>query len=205
MAGAWEGTFFMGICWDLAQTTCVTPELVLTTWWQVWNITFCIFFSQTQNKLFLVWIAFTFEFYGILSTKSAFLAFFRCAHGSSRTSRQEERLLHSLVLRLELPVHGHGEAEQAAGIALPLHDIVQVQVKGGQPATSQQKDDEQRQSTGGPVHHGKNCWWENCCCCCLSVCLCLCVCAGGPTVGTFTPCRPSHGPPLAHTHHATTP
>lgn len=53
-------------------------------------------------------------------------------------------------------MHGHGEAEQAAGIAVPPHDAVRVQVKGGQPATSEQKDDEQRQSTGGPGLHGSH-------------------------------------------------
>lgn len=49
-------------------------------------------------------------------------------------------LLHSLVLRLQLPVHGHGEAEQAARVAAPLHDAVFVQVEGGgEGPTSQQK------------------------------------------------------------------
>lgn len=53
-------------------------------------------------------------------------------------------------------MHDHGEAEQAAGIAVPPHDVVKVQVKGGQPATSEQENDEQRQSTGDPGLHGSD-------------------------------------------------
>lgn len=53
-------------------------------------------------------------------------------------------------------MHDHGEAEQAVGIAVHPRDVVKVQVKGGQPAASQQEDDEQRQSTGGPGPHGSD-------------------------------------------------
>lgn len=44
---------------------------------------------------------------------------------------KKARLSHGFVLWLELPVHGHGEAEQAVGIAARLaHHILGVQVKG---------------------------------------------------------------------------
>lgn len=131
--------------------------------------------------------------------------------------RQEELLLHSLVLRLELPVHGHGEAEQAAAIAVLPHDIVQVQVEGGQPATSEQKNDEQRQSTGGPGLHASDTGskvlaekGEKSCCCCfccwepvclsarLSVCVCVCV-QEGRLLDPSLPAAPPTGLPW-HTH-----
>lgn len=59
--------------------------------------------------------------------------------------------LHGLVHGLQLPVHGHGEAEQAVGFAVSPHHTGRVQVEGG---TFQQEEQEKRQSTGGSGLHG---------------------------------------------------
>lgn len=65
--------------------------------------------------------------------------------------------LHSLVLRLKLPVHRHREAEQAARVPALLQDIFGVQVETRQPPTSREED-EQPESTGDPaaLHEKKN-------------------------------------------------
>lgn len=65
--------------------------------------------------------------------------------------QSEFLLLHCLVHGLQLSVHGHGEAEKAAGFAVSPQHIGRVQVEGG---TFQQEDKEQRQSTGGSGLHG---------------------------------------------------
>lgn len=70
-------------------------------------------------------------------------------------SNKKVWLLHSLIHRFKLPVHGEGEAEQAARISALPQDILRVQVESGQSPTSQEKDDhQQRQSTGDPALHG---------------------------------------------------
>lgn len=61
------------------------------------------------------------------------------------------RLLHGLILGLQLPVHGEREAEQAAWLPALLQDIVGVQVERGQPL--QAGEEEQQQSTGDPATH----------------------------------------------------
>lgn len=63
----------------------------------------------------------------------------------------EVTLLHSLLRGSELPVHGEGEAEEAARVPAPPQRIDGVQIKSGQPRTSRQED-EQPQS-GHPVLH----------------------------------------------------
>ena len=60
--------------------------------------------------------------------------------------------LHSLILRGQLPVHGEGEAEQAARIPALRLDVVGVQVESRQPPASQEKG-EQPQPAGVAVRH----------------------------------------------------
>lgn len=76
----------------------------------------------------------------------------KCAASELWSKKFFERLLHSLVHRIELPVHGEREAEQAARIPALPQDVLAVQVESGQSSASQEKDG-QPQSAGDPVRH----------------------------------------------------
>lgn len=74
------------------------------------------------------------------------------AHAVVSCDNKKARLSHCFVLRLELPVHGHGEAEQAVGVAARhAHHIVGVQVEG---ATRRDQDGQQRESGEHPDLRG---------------------------------------------------
>lgn len=78
----------------------------------------------------------------------------RKVHHLPQKNKKKTWLLHCLILRFKLPVHGEGEAEQAARFSALPHDIVAVQIESGQLPTSQEADDEQWQWTGNPGLHG---------------------------------------------------